>query len=45
MLGRWTAVCTPERLNVDTHNDWVLVEQRLALGDDDNRQYLMVVGD
>jgi hypothetical protein len=29
MLGRWTAVCTPERLNVDTHEDWTMVENAL----------------
>jgi hypothetical protein len=29
ILGRWTAVCTPERLNVDTHEDWQQVEREL----------------
>jgi hypothetical protein len=31
MLGRWTAVCTPERLNVDTHDDWEQVASRVCL--------------
>jgi hypothetical protein len=31
MLGRWTAICTPERLNVDTHGDWMDVERRLLV--------------
>jgi hypothetical protein len=44
MLGRWQAVCTPEQLNVDTHGDWVLVEQRLNM-DPAGMSYLMAVGD